>query len=219
MRQPGAGGAEQEPGDEQDERVQRERQGVHVGSRPCQMWPRTVGSTSVFPSNSRIDREDEPTTARVRRPSSMNGPRMNQFVAPTSFITSISRRREKIESRIVFAISSVEAITSRITAMRKTSEIDLPDRQHALRDRARPTMTPSTSPSCLPAGTRLDAWIVGAADLASRAPACPRPSPSSRPTHPAADSPAAAYAPESVRGSLLLDLASALRLGDEDRRS
>ena len=40
----------------------------------------------------------------------MNGPRMNQFVAPTSFITSISRRREKIESRIVFAISSVDAI-------------------------------------------------------------------------------------------------------------
>ena len=36
----------------------------------------------------------------------MNGPRTNQFVAPTSFITSISRRREKIESRIVFAISS-----------------------------------------------------------------------------------------------------------------
>ena len=43
----------------------------------------------------------------------MNGPRMNQFVAPTSFITSISRRREKIESRIVFAISIVAA-TSRI---------------------------------------------------------------------------------------------------------
>ena len=41
----------------------------------------------------------------------MNGPRTNQFVAPTSFITSISRRREKIESRIVFAISSVAAIS------------------------------------------------------------------------------------------------------------
>src|SRR5262249_25945679 len=58
--------------------------------------------------------------------SSMNGPRMNQFVAPTSFITSISRRREKIESRIVFAMSSVDAITRRITAMRKTSEITFP---------------------------------------------------------------------------------------------
>ena len=39
----------------------------------------------------------------------MNGPRTNQFVAPTSFITSISRRREKIESRIVFAIRIVDA--------------------------------------------------------------------------------------------------------------
>ena len=36
-------------------------------------------------------------------PSSTNGPRTNQFEAPTSFITSISRRRAKIESRIVFA--------------------------------------------------------------------------------------------------------------------
>ena len=53
----------------------------------------------------------------------MNGPRMNQFVAPTSFITSISRRRAKIESRIVLAISSVEATTRRTTAMRKTSEM------------------------------------------------------------------------------------------------
>ena len=41
----------------------------------------------------------------------MNGPRTNQFVAPTSFITSISRRREKIESRIVFAISSADEIS------------------------------------------------------------------------------------------------------------
>ena len=44
-----------------------------------------------------------------KTPSSMNGPRTNQFVAPTSFITSISRRRAKIESRIVFAIKSVDA--------------------------------------------------------------------------------------------------------------
>ena len=53
----------------------------------------------------------------------MNGPRTNQFVAPTSFITSISRRREKIERRIVFAIRSVEAISSTITAARKTISI------------------------------------------------------------------------------------------------
>ncbi len=53
----------------------------------------------------------------------MNGPRTNQFVAPTSFITSISRRREKIESRIVLAISSTDAPRSTSTAMRKTSSI------------------------------------------------------------------------------------------------
>ena len=43
-------------------------------------------------------------------PSMMNGRRTNQFVAPTSFITSISRRLEWIERRIVFAISSTAAI-------------------------------------------------------------------------------------------------------------
>ena len=52
----------------------------------------------------------------------MNGPRTNQLVAPTSFITSISRRREKIERRIVFAIRRVEAISSMITPTRKTTE-------------------------------------------------------------------------------------------------
>jgi hypothetical protein len=56
-------------------------------------------------------------------PSSMNGPRTNQFVAPTSFITSISRRREKIDNRIVFAISSVDARSSRATAMTKIASI------------------------------------------------------------------------------------------------
>ena len=53
----------------------------------------------------------------------MNGPRMNQLVAPTSFITSISRRRAKIERRMVFAISSVDAVTSSTTATRKAIQI------------------------------------------------------------------------------------------------
>ena len=39
----------------------------------------------------------------------MNGRRMNQFVAPTSFITSISRRLANIAVRIVFQISSTVA--------------------------------------------------------------------------------------------------------------
>ena len=37
---------------------------------------------------------------------------MNQLVAPTSFITSTSRRRAKIDRRIVLAISAIEASTS-----------------------------------------------------------------------------------------------------------
>ena len=56
----------------------------------------------------------------------MNGPRTNQFVAPTSFITSISRRREKIERRIVFAIRITDAIRSTTTMTRKTIQITLP---------------------------------------------------------------------------------------------
>ena len=39
----------------------------------------------------------------------MNGIRMNQSVAPTSFITSISRRRAYIAVRIVFQINSTAA--------------------------------------------------------------------------------------------------------------
>ncbi len=53
----------------------------------------------------------------------MNGPRTNQLVAPTSFITSISRRREKIDKRIVFAISSVDAASRITTANRKSPSI------------------------------------------------------------------------------------------------
>ena len=46
----------------------------------------------------------------------MNGQRTNQLVAPTSFITSTSRRRAKMESRIVLPISSTAAMPS-TTAM------------------------------------------------------------------------------------------------------
>ena len=52
-------------------------------------------------------------------PSRTNGPRTNQFDAPTSFITSISRRLAKIESRIVFAISIAEAMIRIRPAKRK----------------------------------------------------------------------------------------------------
>ena len=44
----------------------------------------------------------------------MNGMRMNQSVAPTSFITSISRRRANIAVRIVFQMSSPDENISAI---------------------------------------------------------------------------------------------------------
>ena len=46
---------------------------------------------------------------------------MNQLVAPTSLITSTSRRRAKIDSRIVFATSRIEASTSSAASRRVSS--------------------------------------------------------------------------------------------------
>ena len=50
-------------------------------------------------------------------PSAMNGMRTNQFDAPTSFITSISRRRANVASRIVLTIRNNDepSSTSEIT--------------------------------------------------------------------------------------------------------
>ena len=67
----------------------------------------------------------------------MNGPRTNQFVAPTSFITSISRRREKIESRIVFAIRSADEIRSTIVATQEGGREHARDGDDAVGDLAR----------------------------------------------------------------------------------
>ena len=91
-------------------------------SSPSSMWPSTCGSAISLPSNSRNTATTDPTSPQIR-PSSMKGPRTNQLVAPTSFMTSISRRREKIESRIVFAIKRVEAARRIATASRKSASI------------------------------------------------------------------------------------------------
>ena len=69
--------------------------------------------------NGRITKVMNPTATAAPRsvwmmPSTMNGTRMNQFVAPTSFITSISRRRANIATRIVLRMSRAAA-TSRST--------------------------------------------------------------------------------------------------------
>ena len=63
-------------------------------------------------------------------PSSMNGMRMNQSVAPTSFITSISRRRANMAVRIVFQISRTAANSStidRITRVQPDEALELGD--------------------------------------------------------------------------------------------
>ncbi len=53
-----------------------------------------------------------PPSAPSTIPSIKNGQRMNQSVAPTSFMTSTSRRRANIDRRIVLAISSTDASAS-----------------------------------------------------------------------------------------------------------
>src|SRR6478735_2094200 len=85
-------------------------------------WGRIDGSASALPITRKSTARTEPASPQ-KRPSSMNGPRTNQFVAPTSFITSISRRREKIDRRIVFAISKIEAISKTAVASVKTASI------------------------------------------------------------------------------------------------
>ena len=47
-------------------------------------------------------------------PSSMNGTRMNQLVAPTSFMTATSRRRAKMASWMVLTISATAPIITPI---------------------------------------------------------------------------------------------------------
>ena len=60
----------------------------------------------------------------------MNGMRMNQFVAPTSFITSISRRRANIAVRMVFqmrpmATASKTSDMMSVTLRTKPERVDM----------------------------------------------------------------------------------------------
>src|SRR6266511_3960618 len=101
----------------------REKESAATSEPACSgpVWSR-VGSATSFPTIINTIAPKAPAIPH-RTPSSMNGPRTNQFVAPTSFITSISRRRAKIDKRMVLAISKVEAPSSRMTAMMKTISI------------------------------------------------------------------------------------------------
>ena len=55
----------------------------------------------------------------------MNGTRTNQFDAPTSFMTSISRRRANVASRIVFTIRNSDDASS-TPAMHEERQPDPP---------------------------------------------------------------------------------------------
>ena len=49
----------------------------------------------------------------------MNGTRTNQFDAPTSFMTSISRRRAKVASRIVLTIRKSDDASNTAAIVKK----------------------------------------------------------------------------------------------------
>ena len=97
-------------GGQQHDHQQRELDRL-AAPRSARSGPTTGRRPS--PSRARAARpRPAPPRKPTSRPSITNGQRMNQLVAPTSRITSTSRRRAKIESRIVLATSSTEASTS-----------------------------------------------------------------------------------------------------------
>ena len=61
--------------------------------------------------------------APCTRPSAMNGTRTNQFDAPTSFITSISRRRANVARRIVFTMRNSDDASSTLAIEMNASRI------------------------------------------------------------------------------------------------
>jgi hypothetical protein len=81
---------------------------IVFGAASSENWSISGSSSAILPTSSSATAA-APPSAPSSTPSMTNGQRMNQSVAPTSFMTSTSRRREKSESRMVFAISIVEA--------------------------------------------------------------------------------------------------------------
>ncbi len=69
------------------------------------------------------ERQDALRRSPWTRPSHMNGIRMNQFVAPTSFMTATSRLLAKIARRIVFKMRTV-ADSSRTKASTKRTHCE-----------------------------------------------------------------------------------------------
>ena len=81
----------------------------NVDSRLCWLLKRL--EMTIFSTHTSPNAKPAPI-APCTRPSAMNGTRTNQFDAPTSFITSISRRRANVASRIVFTIRNSDDASS-----------------------------------------------------------------------------------------------------------
>ena len=109
-RQPRAERADCEAAHDQNQRRPGERERLHVWV--VLEWLTICGIAISRLRNNSTTAAIEPASP-VRSPSSMNGPRTYQLDAPTSFITSISRRRACTDSRIVFAMRIVEAARAR----------------------------------------------------------------------------------------------------------
>ena len=94
------------------------RTAISAGNAIVRIWrratsPENSGSSSATLVTASTAIASTPPAAPTITPSITNGQRMNQSVAPTSFITSTSRRRAYSDSRIVLAISRIDAIVSR----------------------------------------------------------------------------------------------------------
>jgi hypothetical protein len=89
----------------------RNRKSIVSGAAMSAKSAASGSMSATFPTSSSRIARTPPAAPRIT-PSITNGQRMNQFVAPTRRITSTSRRREKSESRIVFATSRIDATTS-----------------------------------------------------------------------------------------------------------
>ena len=108
-------------------------------------------------------------TDRARiRPSSMNGMRMNQSVAPTSFITSISRRLANMAVRIVFQISRIAAnsrATDRITVYRPDEALEPRDHVELLVGEDDPRHVRQVAEAVAQLAQRVDVRRIGRHDL------------------------------------------------------
>ena len=94
----------------------------------------------------------------VMNPSSTNGQRTNQRVAPTSCMISISRRREKIDSRTVVEISRMAARPNSavIAHMPFSTRLIVPS---MLRTVFWAYLTPSVVPGVLSTAGSLKNWL------------------------------------------------------------